>query len=237
MRILLVEDEQRLSNSIKKGLIEEGYAVDQAFDGEEGKFLAESESYDSIILDLMLPKLDGVKVCEQLRQEGIKTPVLMLTAKSRIEEKVTGLNAGADDYLAKPFAFEELKARIQALLRRGYQQPEPLLQVADLVVDNSRHLVKRSGKEIKLTPKEFAILEYLLRHKGELVTRTQITEHVWDYNFDSMSNVVDVFINNLRKKVDADSATKLIQTIHGVGYKLSLASAENEPKISEESSQ
>lgn len=237
MRILIVENEQRLSNSIKKGLTEEGYAVDQAFDGDEGKFLAGSESYDVIILDLMLPKLNGVSVCNQLRQGGVKTPILMLTARSRLEEKVEGLNAGADDYLTKPFAFEELKARVQALLRRGYQQPEPELRISDLIVDTKKHSVIRNDKEIRLTPKEFAILEFLLRRRDEIVTRTQITEHVWDYNFDSMSNVVDVFINNLRKKIDSESTVKLIHTIHGVGYKLSLASPEGKPKISQEANQ
>ncbi len=221
MRILILEDEHRLSNNIKKGLTEDGYAVDQAFDGEEGEYLAESESYDLIILDLMLPKLDGVTVCKNLRIKGIRTPILMLTAKTKLEEKVQGLDAGADDYLTKPFAFEELKSRIRSLLRRSYNQPEPDLSIDNLTVDPKKHFVKRGEKEIKLTPKEFSILEFLLRHKDELVTRTQITEHVWDYNFDSMSNVVDVFLNTLRKKIDTGFDTKLIHTIHGVGYKIS----------------
>lgn len=221
MRILIIEDEQRLSNNIKKGLQEEGFAIDQAFDGEEGQYLAESESYDLIILDIMLPKIDGINVCKNLRSKSIKTPVLMLTAKTQLEEKVLGLNAGADDYLTKPFAFDELKARIQALLRRSFNQPEPELEIDDLLVDPKKHSVKRAAKEIKLTPKEFAILEFLLRHKNELVTRSQIIEHVWDYNFDSMSNVVDVFITTLRKKVDGGFDKKLIHTIHGVGYKIS----------------
>ncbi|MBI4079461.1 MAG: response regulator transcription factor [Candidatus Levybacteria bacterium] len=220
MRVIIIEDEQRLSNTVKNGLSEEGFAVDQAFDGKEGQYLAQSETYDLIILDLMLPKVDGVTVCKNLRAKNIKTPIIMLTAKSRLEEKVEGLDAGADDYLTKPFAFEELRSRIQALLRRSHNQAENVLNAADLTVNPIKHTVQRSGKKIILTPKEFSILEYLLRHKDELVTRTQIIEHAWDYNFDNMSNVVDVFINTLRKKVDGGSKTKLIHTIHGVGYKL-----------------
>ncbi|OGK23468.1 DNA-binding response regulator [Candidatus Roizmanbacteria bacterium RIFCSPLOWO2_01_FULL_37_13] len=220
MRILIVEDERRLSNVVKKGLVEEGFAVDQAFDGEEGLYLAESESYDLIILDLMLPKIDGLEVCRQLRKKKIKIPILMLTAKSKIEDKVKGLESGADDYLAKPFAFSELKARIQALIRRSHNEPDPILKLEDLELDPAKHIVKRSKKIIPLTPKEFAILEYLLRHKNTIVTRTQVTEHVWDYNFDALSNVVDVFITTLRRKINTGFKNKLIQTIHGVGYKM-----------------
>lgn len=220
MRILLVEDEHRLSNVVKKGLVEEGFAVDQAFDGEEGLYLAESESYDLIILDLMLPKIDGIEVCLQLRKKKIRTPILMLTAKTKTEDKVVGLDSGADDYLTKPFAFAELKARIQALLRRSHNQVEPVFKIADLEVDPIKHLVRRAGKTIILTPKEFAILEYLVRHKGQVVTRTQITEHVWDYNFDALSNVVDVFMATLRRKINTRFKNKLIYTIHGVGYRI-----------------
>ena len=220
MRILIVEDERRLSNVVKKGLVEEGFAVDQAFDGEEGLYLAESESYDLIMLDLMLPKVDGLKVCHELRNKKIKTPILMLTAKSKIEDKVKGLESGADDYLAKPFAFSELKARIQALIRRSHNEADPILKLDDLELDPAKHIVKRSNKIIPLTPKEFAILEYLLRHKNTIVTRTQVTEHVWDYNFDALSNVVDVFITTLRRKINSGFKNKLIQTIHGVGYKM-----------------
>lgn len=220
MRILIIEDERRLSNVVKKGLMEEGFAVDQAFDGEEGIYLAESEAYDLIILDLMLPKVDGLKVCSELRNKKIKTPILMLTAKSKIEDKVKGLESGADDYLAKPFAYAELKARIQALIRRSHNEADPLLKHEDLELDPAKHIVKRSGKTIPLTPKEFAILEYLLRHKNTIVTRTQVTEHVWDYNFDALSNVVDVFITTLRRKINTRFKNKLIQTIHGVGYKI-----------------
>ncbi len=221
MRILVVEDERRLSNTVKQGLVEEGFAVDQAFDGEEGLYLSESEDYDAVILDLMLPKIGGVEICRQLRKKGIKTPILMLTAKDQLEDKVTGLDAGADDYITKPFAFIELKSRLQAILRRSYDQKDPVIQVEDLTLDPLKHLVKRDNKSIKLTPKEFAILELLLRHKDEIVTRTQIVDHVWDYNFDSMSNVVDVFIATLRKKIDGNFSKKLIHTLHGVGYKVS----------------
>ncbi len=220
MRVLVVEDEHRLSNVVKKGLVEQGFAVDQAFDGEEGLYLAESESYDCIILDLTLPKINGVDVCRQLRSKKIKTPICMLTARTRVEDKVEGFEAGADDYLTKPFAFAELKARIQALLRRSHNAGEPILNAADLEVDPMKHIVKRAKKIISLTPKEFAILEYLLRHKNEIVTRTQITEHVWDYNFDALSNVVDVFIATLRKKINRGREKNLISTIHGVGYKI-----------------
>ncbi len=221
MRILLIEDEKRLAKVIKKGLSEQGFAVDQAFEGEEGFYLAESESYDLIILDIALPKMDGLTICSKLRQKKITTPILMLTAKTRVEDRVQGLNTGADDYLTKPFEFIELKARIQALLRRSHQQLESVLKIADLEIDTLKHIVKREHKLIFLTPKEFAILEFLSRHKDEVVTRTQITEHTWDYNFDSLSNVVDVFIATLRKKIDRGHKQKLINTIHGVGYQIS----------------
>ena len=217
MRILLVEDEKKLSDVVKKGLIEEGYAVDQAFNGEEGLYLAESESYDVIVLDIMLPKIDGMTVCKELRKKGIVIPVLMLTAKTRVEDKVTGLNVGADDYLTKPFEFIELKSRVHALIRRSSQKPVSVISIGDIEIDTVKHIVKKKGKEIELTAKEFAILEFLARHKDEVVTRTQIMEHIWDYNFEGLSNVVDVFIASLRKKMKG----KVIKTVHGVGYKLS----------------
>lgn len=222
MRILLVEDERRLSNVIKKGLEEDGFAVDTAFDGEEGQFLAESESYDLIILDVMLPKRDGITVCNNLRKNKLKTPILMLTAKSGVEDKVIGLDSGADDYVTKPFAFMELRSRIRALIRRTRQESsDSLLSIADLLLDPLKHTVERGGKKIILTPKEFSILEFLLHHKDEVITRTMITEHVWDYNFEGMSNVVDVFLANLRRKIDKHTNKKLIHTVHGVGYKIS----------------
>lgn len=221
MRLLLIEDEHRLSDVIKAGLTDQGFAVDQAFDGEEGLYLAETETYDTIILDRMLPKKDGIAVAKELRHKNISTPILMLTAKSQLEDKVTGLEAGADDYLTKPFELAELKARIQALLRRSHNQPESAITIDDLVVDPVHHTVQRTKKPIKLTPKEFSILELLARHKDEVVTRTQIIEHTWDYNFDRMSNVVDVFVATLRKKIDDTHKNKLIHTVHGVGFKLS----------------
>lgn len=220
MRILIVEDEHRLSNIIKKGLLEDGFAVDQAFDGEEGLYLSTSEQYDLIILDIMLPKIDGLQVCSQLRKKNIKTPVIMVTAKSTTEDKIAGLDSGADDYITKPFSFLELRSRIHALIRRSHQDVSPVLKINDLEVDPLKHLVKRRNKLIKLTPKEFSILEFLMRHRGEVLNRTMIVEHVWDYNFDGMSNVVDVFLVSLRKKIDGAYKPKLIETIHGVGYKI-----------------
>ncbi|OFZ48078.1 MAG: DNA-binding response regulator, partial [Bacteroidetes bacterium RIFCSPHIGHO2_02_FULL_44_7] len=203
-----------------KGLTEDGFAVDQAFDGEEGQYLAESEQYDLVILDLMLPKIDGVTVCKELRKKNHKMPILMLTARSTTEDKVAGLDSGADDYLTKPFSFVEFRSRVHALIRRSHQETSPILRIEDLEVDPLKHLVKRFGKIINLTPKEFAILELLLRHTGEVVSRTTIIEHVWDYNFDGMSNIVDVFVASLRKKIDSGTKAKLIHTIHGIGYRV-----------------
>ena len=220
MRILIVEDEHRLSNILKKGFVEDGFAVDQAYDGEEGQYLAESEQYDLIVLDIMLPKIDGLQLCTELRKKGIKIPVLMLTAKSTTEDKVAGLDSGADDYLTKPFSFVEFRSRVHALIRRSHHDTSPVLTIDGLEVDSLKHSALRDGKLIKLTPKEFAILELLLRHRGEVISRTMIIEHVWDYNFDGMSNVVDVFVTTLRKKIDSGAKIKLIQTVHGVGYKI-----------------
>lgn len=221
MRLLLIEDEKRLSDNIKKGLVEQGFAVDQAFDGEEGQYLAENEQYDLLVLDLMLPKIDGTTVCKNLRKGGLKTPILMLTAKDTVEDIATGLDSGADDYLAKPFSFIELRSRVQALIRRSHNSPSGTLKLADLELDPAKHTATRADMELNLTPKEFAVLEFLLRHKNEVVTRTMIIEHVWDYNFDGMSNIVDVFIATLRRKLDKAAKTKLLHTLHGVGYKLS----------------
>ncbi|HLD26335.1 MAG TPA: response regulator transcription factor [Patescibacteria group bacterium] len=218
MRILLIEDEKRLSHFIKKGLTENGYAVDQAFDGEEGLYLAQHETYDVILLDVMLPKMNGIDICKKLRALKKQTPILMLTAKSEIENTVEGLDSGADDYLTKPFEFVELTARINALLRRSYHHVSNKLTLNDLEVDLSKHTVFRSKKPIKLTPKEFAILELLILKKHTVVTRTQIIEHVWDYNSENLSNVVDVFIGTLRKKIDKNEKVKLIHTLHRVGY-------------------
>lgn len=221
MRLLLVEDERNLSASLKKGLIEANYAVDQAFDGEDGLHLASTETYDCIILDIMLPKLDGITLCRKLRGSGVATPILMLTAKDTEEDITTGLDSGADDYLAKPFSFAELKSRVQALIRRSYHDISPVLKLDDLQLDPSKHEVIRNDRPIDLTPREYAILELLLRHKDEVVTRTMIIEHVWDINYEGLSNVVDVFIASLRKKIDRSAKTKLIHTVHGIGFKVS----------------
>lgn len=219
MRILLVEDEKRLSDIIKKWLIEEGFAVDQAFEAEEAGYLAEGEKYDLIVLDIMLPKIDGLELCRRLRKKNIKIPILMLTARSTIEDKVSGLDSGADDYLTKPFSFSEFRSRIHALIRRSHQEISPVLSFDGLVLDPIRHSASRNGKTLSLTPKEFSILEFLLRHKGQVVSRTMIIEHVWDYNFDGMSNIIDVFMATLRKKVDF-GPKKIIETVHGVGYRI-----------------
>ena len=221
MRILVIEDERRLARIIKKGLIADGFAVDLSFDGEDGQFMAGEENYDLIILDLMLPKVEGLTICQNLRKKNVKTPILILTAKSSVEEKVQGLDSGADDYLTKPFSFLELRSRIHSLIRRSKQSPSPTLHIADLTVNPLQHLVARDQKAISLTPKEFSILELFLRHKNEVVSRTMILEHIWDYNFDGLSNVVDVFVASLRKKIDRNHTPKLIHTVHGVGYKIS----------------
>lgn len=221
MRILTVEDDKSLSQVLEKSLREEGFAVDVANDGQEGNFLAQNEEYDAIILDLRMPLMDGLTILKNLRQNDIKTPVLILTGKNQEEDKVEGLNAGADDYLTKPFSLKELRARLHALLRRSQNEPSPTLRVGNLELDPLTHSVKRDGHELNLSPKEFAILEYLMHHKDEVVTRTKLLEHVWDYNFDGISNVVDVFVSYLRKKIDNGDNSKLIQTVHGVGFRIS----------------
>jgi len=218
MRILLVEDERKISNFIKRGLKEENYIVDTAFDGEKAMFLSEINPYDLIILDIMLPQIDGITMCRELRKKKINVPILMLTAKDRVRDKVLGLNSGADDYLAKPFDFEELSARISALLRRNRDDKTGILKVADLELDQLRHKVKRAGEEIQLSSKEFALLEYLMLNANHVVTRTTISEHVWHEDFDSFTNVIDVFISFLRTKIDKNHNKPLIHTIHGKGY-------------------
>ena len=219
MRILVIEDEKKISDFIKRGLKEEGYAVDAAYDGENGLFLAKTNTYDLILLDLMLPKVDGITVCKRLRDEKVASPIIMLTAKDAVKDKVTGLDAGADDYLTKPFAFEELLARIRAILRKRDEQKQAVtLQVGDLSIDLTTHKVFRGDNEIGLTSKEFALLEYLMRNAGKVVTRTMISEHVWDIDFDTFTNVIDVYINYLRNKIDTGAKKKLIQTVRGRGY-------------------
>ncbi len=218
MRILVVEDEKKIADFIKRGLKEEGYAVDAAYDGEQGNFMATTQEYDLIILDLMLPKMDGLTLCRTLRGEKISSPILMLTAKDAVKDKVLGLNAGADDYLTKPFAFEEFLARVRALLRKRETVAPTKLTAGELVLDLVTHKVFREGKEIGLTGKEYALLEYFMRNAGTVVTRTMISDHVWDMNFDSFTNVIDVYVNYLRKKIDSGRKKKLIQTVRGRGY-------------------
>jgi heavy metal response regulator len=218
MRILVVEDEKKVASFLKKGLEEERYAVDCALDGEEALFMADANEYDLMILDIMLPKVDGLDVLKQVRDKGATLPVLMLTAKDSVDDVVQGLDRGCDDYLTKPFAFAELLARVRALLRRKGREPAGELRVADLVLDPVTHAVLRGGKKVELTAKEYALLEYLMRHADRVVTRTMISEHVWDYHFDPMTNVIDVYVNHLRSKIDMDSSQKLIHTVRGVGY-------------------
>lgn len=218
MRILIVEDEKKIADFIRRGLKEEGYAVDAAYDGEEGHFLASTNEYDLIILDLMLPKIDGRSLCAQLRKEKISVPVLILTAKDQVSDKVAGLDAGADDYLTKPFAFEELVARIRALLRRPEAAQEVLLKIKDLEMDLLAHTVRRRGQEIELTAKEFALLEFFMRRPNTVVTRTMIAEHVWDIHFETYTNVIDVYVNYLRRKIERGFKNKLIHTLRGRGY-------------------
>ncbi|PID40359.1 MAG: DNA-binding response regulator [Proteobacteria bacterium] len=220
MRILLVEDERKVSSFIKKGLEEEGYAVDAAWDGQAGLEMGLDEVHDLIILDVNLPGRDGLSVLQELRKKNVATPVLLLTIRTAIEDRVIGLDTGADDYLTKPFAFQELLARVRALLRRGGGRETPLLKVADLTLDPAKRLVFRGDDKIDLTTKEFALLDYLLRNHDRVLTRTMISEHVWDYDFDSMTNVIDVYVNYLRKKIDAGREPKLIHTVRGVGYVL-----------------
>jgi len=220
MRLLVVEDEKKVARFIKQGLEEEGYAVDLAGDGEEGLAMALDGVHDLFILDIGLPRRNGLQVLEELRKRKIATPVLLLTVRATIEDKVLGLDAGADDYLTKPFAFQELVARVRALLRRRIESSPVLLQFSDLTLDLARRAVYRSGEKIELTAKEFALLEYFLRNPGRVLTRTQIIEHVWDYDFDSGTNLVDVYVNYLRKKVDSGREPRLIHTVRGVGYVL-----------------
>lgn len=222
MHILVIEDERRLGVLLRRVLMEERHAVDVTQDGQEGLDLASSDTYDLVILDVMLPGMNGFDVCAQLRAHGVHTPVLMLTARDAVQDRVTGLNAGADDYLVKPFAMEELLARVQALLRRREQSVDmgQELRVADLTLDLVRHEVRRGDRNIDLTAKEFALLEYLMRNPGQVLTRTQITDRVWRYDLDALSNVVDTYIHYLRDKVDRGFGHNLIKTVRGVGYKI-----------------
>ena len=218
MRILLVEDEKKIARFIERGLRAHHYVVDIAYNGEDGLELAEINPYDLIILDIMLPGKDGITVCKELREHNVDAPILMLTAKSAVAEKVLALQSGADDYLVKPFSFDEFLARVAALLRRQRIEKTSLLQVGDLVLDQVKHKVFKSDQEITMTPKEYSLLEYMMLNVDQVVTRTMISEHVWNENFDSFSNLIDVFIKHLRNKIDPERKDRRIQTIRGVGY-------------------
>lgn len=217
-----MEDEHKIARSIKRGLEQESYAVDIAFDGQEGLFMASTESYDVVILDLMLPKIDGIEVCRRLRQQRIRVPILILTALDRLDDKVNGLNAGADDYLVKPFAFAELLARVKALSRRPRESLDTMLSVDDLQLDTLTFEVTRAGKRIELSKKEFALLEYLMRHDGRILTKDHLINHVWDYDADVLPNTVEVYIGYLRNKIDRPfkGCAPLIHTARGFGYRI-----------------
>lgn len=218
MRILVIEDEKKLAGFIKRALQEDAHGVDVSHDGEEGSYLARSENYDLVVLDILLPKKDGLTVLRELREARRATPVLILSARGEVKDRVRGLDLGADDYLPKPFSLDELRARVRALLRRGSEGSATVLKFSDLAMDLATREVRRGGEEIRLTPREFALLEYMMRNTNRVLTRTSIAEHVWDYRFDWQSNVVDVFVNYLRKKIEGDGRPRLIHTVRGVGY-------------------
>ena len=220
MRILVVEDERKLAAVLQRGLREHGYAVDVAHDGEEGLALAEIEPYDLLVLDVLLPKIDGIALCEHLRARQNNVPILMLTARDSLDDRVRGLDSGADDYLTKPFAFRELLARVRALLRRDRPSKHPVIRIGDLEIDTITRSVRRGGRPIALTSKEYAILEYFARNPNRVLTRTQIAEHVWSYDFVAMSNVVDVYVGYLRRKLGDDHEPRLLHTVRGTGYQL-----------------
>ena len=222
MRVLVVEDEPSIANFVRQGLTEAGYAVDVAWDGREGLNYVLAADYDVLVLDIMLPEMNGIDLLRELRYRGHKTPTLMLTARDKIGDRVEGLDAGADDYLVKPFAFPELLARVRALLRRPPLQTYTVLRVGDLEMNTVTRLVKCDGQLIDLSPREYAVLEYLMRHPNQVLTRTQIAEHVWNFDFYNESNVVDVYIGYLRRKIEKVSGRPLIETIRGVGYRLSV---------------
>jgi two-component system OmpR family response regulator len=220
MRMLLIEDEPKMAALLRRGLTEEGYAVDVVHTGTDGIWAATENPYDAIVLDVMLPDIDGFEVCRRLRAADRWAPVVMLTARDAVRDRVAGLDAGADDYLTKPFSFGELFARLRALLRRGAAERPPVLQVGDLTLDPAAHHVARGDVEVRLTAKEFALLEYLMRRAGEVLSRTRLIEHVWDFGYDGDSNVVDVYIRYLRDKIDRPFGQATIETIRGSGYRL-----------------
>ena len=220
MRVLLVEDEIKMSRAIRRGLEREGYAVDAALDGNDGLHRATEWDYDAIVLDVMLPGLDGLEVCRRLRRAGRWAPVLMLTARDGVADRIRGLDVGADDYMVKPFAFGELLARLRALHRRGARERPTVLEVADLVLDPAAHTVTLSGRPVPLSTREFALLEFMMRNTGQVLSRPAILEHVWDYNYDGMSNVVDVYVGYLRRKLEQPPGQVRIRTVRGVGYGL-----------------
>jgi two-component system OmpR family response regulator len=220
VRVLVVEDTERMAGLLRRGLAEERYAVDLVEGGEEAVWMASENPYDAIVLDVMLPDVDGFEVCRRIREAGQWAPVLMLTAKDGVDDRVRGLDAGADDYLTKPFAFAELLARLRALVRRGTRERPPILTVGELELDPAAKLVRRGGKDIGLTPKEFALLEYFMRHPGEVLTRTRLIEHVWDFAYEGDSNVVEVYVRYLREKIDRPFGRRSLETVRGVGYRL-----------------
>ncbi|HEV8648097.1 MAG TPA: response regulator transcription factor [Actinomycetes bacterium] len=220
MRVLLVEDQTKLARAVQRGLQQEGYAVDVAATGDDGLHLATEVDYDAVVLDVMLPGLDGFEVCRRMRVQGRWAPVLMLTARDGVADRVTGLDVGADDYLVKPFALRELLARLRALVRRGAGERPAVLTVGGLRLDPAAHTVSRDGRPVELSAREFALLEFFMRHPGEVVTRTQVLEHVWDFNYEGLSNVVDVYVGYLRRKLEQPFGRPLLRTVRGVGYAL-----------------
>ena len=220
MRVLVVDDDRKLAHMVRRELEEQGYAVDVANDGEEGLAFAEGGPYDLILLDVVMPGLDGMTVCRRLRERKVNTPVLMLTARDGVADRVGGLDSGADDYLVKPFNFRELGARVRALLRRGAPAKDPVLRVADVEIDTVAHEVRRGGRAVDLTSKEYAILELFVRNPNRVLTREQVAEHAWNYDFAAESNIIDVYVGNLRRKLDDHGDAPLLRTVRGVGYKL-----------------
>ena len=220
MRVLVIEDSAKMASLLRRGLTEEGYAVDVAANGVDGVWLATEQPFDAIVLDVVLPDIDGFEVCRRLRDANCSAPLLMLTARDSVTDRVRGLDAGADDYLTKPFAFEELFARMRSLVRRGPSERAPVLEVGDLALDPAEHTVRRGPDGIRLTPKEFALLHYFMLRPGEALTRPQLLEHVWDYAFDGDPNIVDVYVGYLRDKIDRPFRRATIETVRGIGYRL-----------------